>query len=807
MLAMRAPIDLRSAVFINRGDLTTAHGRDERASYWKAQKNMTKENTPIVVEKEIGGRTMRIETGQIAKLASGYVLMSHGETSVGASLVRADPRPGLDFFPMQIDYREKLSAGGKFPGGFRKREGAPNEKEVLTMRMIDRPIRPLFPDGFIEEIQIQCWVMSHDGENDADVIAGSAASAVLSISDAPFEGPTATVRVGRIHTEDGVVHIINPTNAQLEYSDIDLVLAGHKDGINMIEVGAAEVPDEEVLAAIEFGYEHGVKPILELIDELVSKVGKEKRLGDHMNLVPDDVMAEVTKLVEKELTEARKIKSKNDRGNKVGEIKKAMLEEHFQVNESGTPGEWEASKKRRGQASEAFRKLEKKITRRLIIQEGTRADGRGFKEIRPLYMEVGKFPRTHGSAIFQRGETQSLVTTTLGTGRDEQVVDGLMPEYSKKFYLHYNFPPFCVGEAGRIMGPGRREVGHGALAERSLLGVLPSAEEFPYTIRVVSDITESNGSSSMASVCGGCLALMDAGVPITNTCAGISVGRFTDDNDENEVFVTDIIGEEDFFGDMDFKVSGTRDGITGIQLDLKARGLVLSQIEEIFEQANTGRIELIEAMEEVIAAPREKTSKYAPMMIQLNIDVEKIGKLIGPGGKTIRALQDKYDVNIDVEDDGTVMVSSTNRENVENAEAEIGALCEDVRPGTIYEGKVVSTKDFGAFIEIAPGTDGMCHISELADGYVEKVSDVVKIGDMVKVKVMLVDDQGRIKLSIKRADPEWDDSKAQDDKKPRRENRSESGDSQGGDGEGGKKRRRRKPRRSNEDKAETASAE
>jgi polyribonucleotide nucleotidyltransferase len=506
--------------------------------------------------------------------------------------------------------------------------------------MIDRPIRPLFPDGFIEEIQIQCWVMSHDGENDADVIAGSAASAVLAISDAPFEGPTATVRVGRIHTEDGVVHIINPTNAQLEYSDIDLVLAGHKDGINMIEVGAAEVPDEEVLEAIKFGYDNGITPILELIEELVAKVGKEKRMGDHLNLVPDDVMAEVKKYAEKDLTEARKIKSKNERGNKVGEIKKAMLDAHFKVNESGTPGEWEASKKRRGQASEAFRTLEKKITRRLIIEEGTRADGRKFDEIRSLYMEVGKFARNHGSALFQRGETQSLVSCTLGTGRDEQVVDGLMPEYSKKFYLHYNFPPFCVGEAGRIMGPGRREVGHGALAERSLMGVLPSAEDFPYTIRVVSDITESNGSSSMASVCGGCLALMDAGVPITNTCAGISVGRFTDDNDENEVFVTDIIGEEDFFGDMDFKVSGTRDGITGIQLDLKARGLGFGQIEKIFAQANKGRIDLIEAMEAVIPAPREQTSKYAPMMIQLNIDVEKIGKLIGPGGKTIRALQD-----------------------------------------------------------------------------------------------------------------------------------------------------------------------
>jgi polyribonucleotide nucleotidyltransferase len=758
----------------------------------EGKENMTDSNKPIVVEKEIGGRMMRIETGQIAKLASGYVLMSHAETTVGASLSRANPRPGLDFFPMQIDYREKLSAGGKFPGGFRKREGAPNEKEILTMRMIDRPIRPLFADGFIEEIQIQCWVMSHDGENDADVIAGSAASAVLAISDAPFAGPTATVRVGRIFTDDGVVHIINPTNAQLEYSDIDMVLAGHKDGINMIEVGAAEVPDDEILAAIEFGYENGIKPILELIDELVAKVGKEKRLGDHLNLVPDDVMAEVTKIAEKDLTAARQIKSKNERGTKVGEIKSKMLEEHFTVNDSGTPGEFESSKKRKGQASEGFRKLEKKITRKLIVEKGLRADGRGFKEIRPLNMEVSKFARTHGSALFQRGETQSLVTTTLGTGRDEQVVDGLMPEYSKKFYLHYNFPPFCVGEAGRIMGPGRREIGHGALAERSLLGVLPSAEEFPYTIRLVSDITESNGSSSMASVCGGCLALMDAGVPITNTCAGISVGRFTDDNDENEIFVTDIIGEEDFFGDMDFKVSGSRDGITGIQLDLKARGLVISQIEEIFAQANVGRMEIIEQMEEVIAAPREQTSKYAPMMIQLNIEVEKIGKLIGPGGKTIRALQDKYKVNVDVEDDGTVMVSSTNRENVENAEAEIAALCEDVRAGTIYEGKVVSVKDFGAFIEIAPGTDGMCHISELADGFVDNVHDVVSLGDIVKVKVMLVDDQGRIKLSIKRADPNFEDKKREDGDR----DRSSKGDH---DSESKPRRRRGgKPNRSEE---------
>ncbi|MEM9372854.1 MAG: polyribonucleotide nucleotidyltransferase [Planctomycetota bacterium] len=744
----------------------------------------------IFVEKEIGGRTMRIETGEVAKLATAAVIISHGETTVMSTMVRAAPRPGLDFFPMQVDYREKLSAGGKFPGGFRKREGAPNEKEVLTMRMIDRPIRPLFPDGFIEEIQLQNWVMSHDGENDADVIAGTGAAAALAISDAPFQGPLATVRVGRIFTDDGAKYLINPTVSQLEYSDIDLVLAGHKDGINMIEVGAAEVDDADVLEAIKFGYEEGIKPIIELIEELAGKMGNpEPRLGDHLNIVPDEVMEKVKAACEKELTEARQIKSKNERGNKVGEIKKAMLDEHFPEQTDGTVEVAEATRTARKQASEAFRTLEKKITRRLIVESGIRADGRKPEEIRPLDMQVGYFTRTHGSAFFQRGETQSLVSCTLGTGKDEQIIDGLLPEYSKKFYLHYNFPPFCVGEAGRIMGPGRREVGHGALAERSLLGVLPSPEDFPYTIRLVSDITESNGSSSMASVTGGCLALMDAGVPIANTCAGISVGRFTDDNDENEVFVTDIIGEEDFFGDMDFKVSGTRDGITGIQLDLKARGLNMEQVERIFEQAKRGRLDIIDQMEKVIPAPREEISRHAPRLLQLNIEVEKIGKLIGPGGKTIRALQDKYGVNIDVEDDGTVLVSSPDAESVENAQAEIGALCEDVKPGTIYEGKVVSVKDFGAFIEIAPGTDGMCHISELGDGYVQSVGDVVKIGDTVKVKVILVDDQGRIKLSRKEAlsPEEREKEKAERGERPERPERDGEGGGRGrGRGRGGR---------------------
>ncbi|MGE3109795.1 MAG: polyribonucleotide nucleotidyltransferase [Phycisphaerales bacterium] len=703
----------------------------------------------VKVQREIGGRTLTLETGKVAKLCSAAVLATYGGSTVLATVVRAAPREGLDFFPLTIDYREKTSAAGKFPGGFKKREGPPSEKEILTMRMIDRPIRPLFPDGFIDEVQIQVFVMSHDGENDTDVLAGTAASAALALSDCPFEGPTATVRVGRIHTDDGPRYVVNPTVTQLDYSDLDMVLAGHSDGVNMIEVGAAEVDEAAVLGAIEFGQQQ-IADTLALIGDLVSKAGKPKVVGE-LNLPPADVTEAVRKAAEKRMTEARQIKGKHERGDAVAAIVKDVLDTHFLVKQDGTYADFATSTKRRAFAKEALRRLEEKITRRLVVEKGIRADGRKPREIRPIEGEVGIFARTHGSAFFQRGETQSLVSCTLGTGKDEQIIDGLIPEYSKKFMLHYNFPPFSTGEAKRIAAPGRREIGHGALAERSLLGILPGPDEFPYTVRVVSDITESNGSSSMASVCGGCLALMDAGVPIKNTCAGISVGRMSDDNDQNEVFITDIIGEEDFFGDMDFKVSGTREGITGIQLDLKTRGLVLSQIETIFEQAKQGRLEIIDIMERVIAQPRAEISPLAPRLLTLKINPEKIGKLIGPGGKTIRSLQDKYAVTIDVEDDGTVMVAAPNGEAIAGARAEIEALCEEIKVGTIYTGKVVSTKDFGAFIELAPGTDGMCHISELAEGYVKNVHDVVKIGDLVKVKVILIDDQGRIKLSRKAA--------------------------------------------------------
>ncbi len=699
------------------------------------------------VERDIGGRKLILESGKIAKLCDAAVIATYGGTTVLATVVRAKPREGLDFFPLTVDYREKASAAGKFPGGFRKREGAPNEKEVLTMRMIDRPMRPLFPDGFFDEVQVQCFVMSHDGENDSDVLAGTAASAALALSDAPFEGPTATVRVGRVHTDDGLRYVINPTVTQLEYSDLDLVLAGHKDGINMIEVGAAEVDEQGVLGAIEAGYD-AVKQTIGLIDELHKLCGKPKRAGDR-TLPAQEVTDLVKKLAGDRMTAARKLPGKKERNEAVDALISEMLDAHFKVDGSGNYETFASTTKRRAQAKDALRRLEEKTTRRLIVESGHRADGRKPTELRKIEGAVGVFERTHGSSLFQRGETQSLVSVTLGTGKDEQIIDGLLPEYSKKFTLHYNFPPFATGEAKRITGPGRREIGHGALAERSLMGILPSPEEFPYTIRIVSDITESNGSSSMASVCGGCLALMDAGVPIKGTVAGISVGRFTDDNDQNEVFVTDIIGEEDFFGDMDFKVSGTRDGITGIQLDLKARGLSIAQIERTFEQARKGRIEIIDIMEKIIPASRPGISMYAPRLVTIHINPEKIGKLIGPGGKMIRGLQEKYGVGIDVEDDGTVMISAPNGEAIEACKSEIEALTEEIKVGTIYTGKVVSVKDFGAFVELAPGTDGMCHVSELSDQFVKSVTDVVKIGDMIKVKVILVDDQGRIKLSRK----------------------------------------------------------
>ena len=701
----------------------------------------------VSVSREIGGRTLTIETGKIAKQASGAVIVTYGESSVLCACVRANPREGLDFFPLTVDYRERAAAAGKFPGGFRKREGAPNEREILTMRMIDRPIRPLFPDGYIDEVLIQALVLGHDQENDTDILACIGSSACLAISEIPMELPVATVRVARLHTDDGPQFVINPTVTQMDFSDLDLVIAGHKDGINMIELGAAEVDEDGVFAAVVFGEKY-VQEIVDLINQLVAKCGKTKVMPKTLYLPSDEIMATVTTVCEKDLAQARKIAGKKERNTKIDEIKSKMLDSHFALKTTGTTADYQTSVNNRTMAKVAYSRLDEKLTRRAVLDTGIRTDGRGLKEIRPISSEVGFIKRTHGSALFARGETQAIVTCTLGTGKDEQIIDGLLPEYSKKFTHHYNFPPYSVGEVKRVGSPGRREIGHGALAERSLMGILPSPEEFPYTIRLVSEITESNGSTSQASVCGGCLSLMDAGVPIKAMCAGISVGRFSDDSGR-ELFVTDIIGEEDYYGDMDFKVAGTRDGITGIQLDLKARGLTLPQVRISLDQAREGRIFIIGEMEKTMTTPRAEISSFAPRIATLKIDPEKIGKLIGPGGKMIRGLQDKYQVTIDVSDDGTVQVASADRESLMGARAEIEALCEEIKVGQIYNGKVVSTKDFGAFIELAPGTDGMCHVSELAEGFVKSVGDVVRIGDIVKVKVILVDEQGRIKLSRK----------------------------------------------------------
>ncbi|MCC7192329.1 MAG: polyribonucleotide nucleotidyltransferase [Phycisphaeraceae bacterium] len=695
------------------------------------------------VEMELGGRTLSIETGKLAKQADGAVVVQYGETVVLGTVVRAAPREGIDFFPLTVDYRERLSAAGKFPGGFRKREGSPNQKETLTMRNIDRPIRPLFPKGFFDEVQIQCWVLAADGQNEPDVLAGIAASAALAVSTLPFEGPVGNVRVGRV---DGKF-VIMPTAAQNEYSDLDMLLCGHKDGLNMIEVGAHELAEDIVASAIEFGYGY-IKQIVGKIDELAAKAGKAKVCD--LQLPAADVVSIVNAKLTGPLKAAKTSGGlKLERYEAVDKAKKVFLETEFpKPGDSASVAEIKRYEQRVKDAKLAIADLEEKITREVILS-GTRTDGRKFDELRKITCEVGVLPRVHGSALFTRGETQALVTLTLGTKKDEQIVDGLGDEYAEKFYLHYNFPPFSVGEAKRITGPGRREIGHGMLAQRALQPILPPVDVFPYTVRLVSDILESNGSSSMASACGGTLALMDAGVPIGAAVAGISIGLISEGG--REVFLTDIQGEEDHFGDMDFKVTGTRDGITAIQLDLKIRGLSIDQIRKTFELARTNRLQIIDMIEDAIPQPRETISKYAPRILSTHIHPEKIGKLIGPGGKTIRAIQEATGAIIEVEEDGTVFISGVGEGKAERALEEVEKLCAEVKVGQIYSGRVSSIKDFGAFVEVIPGQDGLCHISELADGFVERVGDVVKLGDVIRVKVILIDDQGRVKLSRKSA--------------------------------------------------------
>ncbi|PQO34678.1 polyribonucleotide nucleotidyltransferase [Bremerella cremea] len=693
----------------------------------------------IRVEKQIGNETLSITTGFLAKQAHGAVLVQYGETVVLVATVSGPSRPGTDFFPLTCDYRERTAAAGKFPGGFIKREGRPTTKEILSSRLMDRPIRPMFPKGYYDEVQIQANVVASDRQHDGDVLAMLGASAALCISHLPFQGPLSAVRIGRV---DGEL-VPFPTFDQLEQSDLDLIISGSKDSVLMIEGFSREIPEDEMADAIMKAHEI-VKSLCDLQLELIEKVGPQKMEFEEPN--DGGLYQRLMDGYYADLKAAKQTTGKQDRADKVRELKTKVKEELIP-----DPAAEDAICE--NLFGTVWHDLEERVVRDLILS-GTRTDGRDTKTLRPILCKVDVLPRVHGSAVFQRGETQSLITVTLGTPRDEQRVDGLIDEYSKKFMLDYNFPSFSVGECRPIRGPGRREIGHGALAERSVNPILPNPEDFPYTIRVISDILESNGSSSMASVCGATLGLMAAGVPITNPVAGISIGLVKEGDDF--VLLTDILGEEDHHGDMDFKVAGTQNGITGIQLDLKIKGINEEIIRKTLVQAREARIEILRKMLTTISQPKDDTSVWAPRMLRTKINPEKIGLLIGPGGKTIRAIQEETGATIDVDDDGSVIVASGNLEWAEAAMARVQAITGEVEVGKIYEGRVTSVKDFGAFVEILPGRDGLCHISELSNEYVSDVNSVVKVGDILAVKVLLVDEHDRVKLSHKATLPGGD---------------------------------------------------
>ena len=671
-----------------------------------------------------------METGELAKQAAGSCLIGYGETVVLSATATGPPRPGIDFFPLTCDYRERVAAAGKFPGGFLKREGRPTTKETLTARLIDRPIRPSFPDWFHDEVQIQAFVMASDRQSDGDVLAMNGASASLLLAPLPFQGPIGSVRLGYIAGE----FVPFPTQDELEESDLDLIVSGTKDVVLMIEGFARELPEALMAEAITTA--HGfIREICELQEELVAKVQPVKK--EYVVPEPDTLLDSLAGKYMAALKEAQRTEGKQARAEAVALLKERVVAETI-------PDPLAEGAVAAAALDKAWHDLERRAVRELILA-GTRPDGRGAKALRQIDCKVDLLPRVHGSAVFQRGETQALITVTLGTGRDEQRVDGLIEEYTKKFMLDYYFPPFSVGEVRPIRGPGRREIGHGALAERSVKPVLPDPDQFPYTIRIISDILESNGSSSMASVCGATLGLMSAGVPISNPVAGISIGLVQEG--DQWTLLTDIIGDEDHYGDMDFKVAGTQNGVTGIQLDLKTSGISEEIIRATLEQGREARIEILRKMLTAISRPREQISGWAPRLLRTRIDPDKIGLLIGPGGKTIRAIQEGSGALIEVDDDGIVTVACQNAEGAQAAMRQIEALTASVEVGRIYEGRVTSVKDFGAFIEILPGKDGLCHISELAEGYVSSVSDVCKVGDVMQVKVIAIDDQDRVKLS------------------------------------------------------------
>lgn len=691
------------------------------------------------LETVYGRNNLIFETGRMAKQAGGAVTVQYGGTVVlVTAVISKEPSSKTDvsFVPLTVEYQEKTYAAGKIPGGFFKREGRPSEKEILTARLIDRPIRPLFPEGIGHEIQVMALVLSHDGENDPDILAINAASCALGISDVPFDYTIGAVRVGMIEGE----FVLNPTFAELEKSPMDLVVVGTRDKIIMIESGMNEVPEDVVLKAIEFGHKNLTFSV-ELQEKMKRECGRPKAKDIKFNSVEQGLYDKVKELSLNKVKEVELAGSKEEREELMALIAKNTVEALVVEGSPYTEGNVKA----------ALAKIEKEDIRRTVIDKRKRVDGRGFKDIREITCEVGVLPRTHGSALFTRGQTQSLSVTTLGTSADEQTIDALEGETSKSFMLHYNFPPFSVGEVRPVRGPGRREIGHGALAERGLKPVMPSKEDFPYSVRLVSEILESNGSSSMATVCAGTLSLMDAGVPIKAPVSGIAMG-LVKENDK-AVILTDISGLEDHFGDMDFKVTGTEKGTTAVQLDLKIDGISIDILKAALEQANEARMFILEKIKAVIAAPRQELSQFAPRIVSFKINPDKIRDVIGPGGKVIRKIIEDTGVTIDIEDDGTVNVASADGAALQKALDIINKLTESAEVGKIYTGKVKRIMPFGAFVEILPGQEGLVHVSELSDKYVKNVEEVVKLGDEFPVKLVEIDEQGRLNLSRKQAMP------------------------------------------------------
>lgn len=687
------------------------------------------------VEIDIDGKVISLEAGDLARQANGSVVVRQGDTMVLVAATMADkPREGIDFFPLTVDFREKAYSAGKIPGGFFKREARPSDIETLICRLIDRPIRPLFPDEFRNETQIVCMVVSHDKVNRADINSITAASAALLISDIPFTNPIAGARIGRV---EGKL-IFNPTFEESDKSDLELVMAGTADGIVMVEAGSLEVSEDDMMAALEFGHDR-IKKIIKIQETLREKLGKSKAAI----VVPEvnqELKQKVDQLTRSKLETAMKIANKQERSNEVHSIRDSLSAE---LNP-------EADGKLKSELSELFHGMEKDVVRNMILDQKRRIDGRVLNQVRPISISLGYLPRVHGSAIFTRGETQALVATTLGTSQDEQRMDALeFNGATRSFMLHYNFPPFCTGETKFISGPGRREIGHGLLAQRALQPVLPNKETFPYTIRLVSEILESNGSSSMASVCGGTLSMMDAGVPIKAPVAGIAMGLIKEG--ERVAILSDILGDEDHLGDMDFKVAGTRAGITALQMDIKIGGLDKSLMATALQQAKEGRLHILGEMDKALSQPRSDLSKHAPRIITMRVPTDKIRDIIGPGGKVIRSIIEQTGVTIDINDDGVVNIASADEAAAKKAIAHIESLIQEVEVGRVYLGKVKKIVDFGAFVEILPGTDGLVHISQICDRRIKSVSDEIQEGDEIKVKVIDVDSQGKVKLSRKEA--------------------------------------------------------